>query len=1031
MTNRGQWSTSFLWNLLVVLVAGAPGLVARTATAAKPPVHTLDLRSLYSAAPSKIGDRRKALDTLVAATCVQGLANRTAPRLYLLYANDKVTSGGKQITMDQLWLKRMQDPKLAGSLLTGRTVVPLASVDAAVTTYKAYIKGLVVWDEKVPATLNAAFTVAGADDLVAVRWDTSSGSMYSRLKGLGLTVKVWLVKSSGASLFLNKQGAAKIPGTSRQTSQSAKADVHLWTLEKYLKPKKLDPTEFGYWVDGIWITKPNECPKTVPAPTYTLSVPNRDWLVARRGLAFDLSPFADVKPVDDPGQSLGTDVAVIKELLKTARAQAGAKVITVRGFPPWPFKYHSNCGLPKQTKYGQAEHYAVHVISPYGAGLDADPWAPVPYMTNASFYSHVPLSETPTPQRRPTPEDLVGAGYLASLAPNGGFEDGTEKWTTRLTAHQVYDDPTVARTGLRFLECYTTKVGDSNHDNLFRDGPGQKPGTTVTLRAFVRAPKGAAKGELVIWAPGGGSTEKAIAQFTAGPAWSEVRTKLTIKNNGHTYTRGQIYLRTAGKLLDIDDVAFYTGNAGIKPVAPAAYAVWFVGDHDSASWLYNATPLTWDPPGRGYVPLAWDFSGHVASRMPLFYNHALRTRTRRDFFVGANSGPGYGHVSTMDSAMRKIWVEGGVRAARVLDSSTGWVLNYLAKVDAAHMRAATPFFSDGIFFQSDKKDWNLGKVDDVPVVWMHNVADPGQAGLKKEVNYWIKGATTTPTFHAFRAVLNLEKSIQVTDFFPVTKEVTKPGSSRKIRFVDPHTFFALARHHQKGTNTFRASYLDVKVPANILVGQKVQVTLTVRNDGWELWSSKGKDRYRLGAHLATSPPAWNSVHKTAGAYKHRFELPQDIHPGKTAAIKISLPAFTKPGVWTLQVDMVKENHTWFEHAEMAGDIPLQLTLRVTQPGSKDGGVPTFDGPVSSDGPGPKDGPGSHDADGGGNKDQPVNLPDGWEAGAATGDLGLGPGVPAGDGCECGLTGDVAPCRSGLTLALLWVISLLAWRRRSR
>ena len=644
----------------VLLLAGVVLLWAPTVEAAKPPIHTLDLRSLYNSGPSKIGDRRKALDTLVAAACLQGLVNRTAPRLYLYYANDKVTSGGKSLTMDELWLKRMQDPKLAGNLLAGRKVVSLASVDAAVKAYKAYVKGLVVWDEKVPATLNAAFTAAGADDLLAVRWDASSGSTYARLKALGLPVKVWLVKQTGASLFLDKQGAAKIPGTSRQTSQSAKADVHLWALERYLKTKKLDPTEFGYWVDGIWITKSNECPKTVPAPTYTLSVPNRDWLVARRGFAYDLSPFADVKPKDDPGQPLGTDVAVLKELLKTARGQAGAKVITVRGFPPWPFKYHSNCGLPDTKKYKQAEHYAVDVISPYGAGLDADPWAPVPYMTNATFYAHVPLSETPTPQRRPTPEDLVGAGYLASLAPNGGFEDDTYKWTVRLSAHQIYADPTVARTGLRFLECYTTKVGDPNHDNLFRDGPGQKPGTTVTLRAFVRAPKGAVKGELVIWAPGGGSTEKAITQFTAGPSWTEVRAKLTIKNSGHTYTRGQIYLRTAGKLLDIDDVAFYTGNAGIKPVAAAAYAVWFVGDHDSASWLYNATPVTWDSPGRGSVPLAWDFSGHVASRMPLFFNHVLRTRTRRDYFVGANSGPGYGHVGRMDAAMRKVWVPGGV-----------------------------------------------------------------------------------------------------------------------------------------------------------------------------------------------------------------------------------------------------------------------------------------------------------------------------------------------------------------------------------
>lgn len=191
---------------------------------------------------------------------------------------------------------------------------------------------------------------------------------------------------------------------------------------------------------------------------------------------------------------------------------------------------------------------------------------------------------------------------------------------------------------------------------------------------------------------------------------------------------------------------------------------------------------------------------------------------------------------------------------------------------------------------------------------------------------------------------------------------------------------------------------------------------------------EGKTRYRLGAHLSVTPPTWNSVHKKAGSYPHRFELPKDVHPGKTAPMKMTLPAFTKPGVWTLQVDMVREGHTWFEHAEMAGDIPLQVTLRVTLPGTKDGGLPPKDGPQTGDGPGPKDGPGPHDADGEAVKDLPALLPDGWEAGSPMVEAGPGTGEPQGDGCECGLAGGGGPLAGGLLPILLVAMLRLARRR---
>ena len=309
---------------LACLFPALAALAFAPSAARADPIRTLDVRALYGVASSDIAVRRDAYDTLVAAACVQGIANRSAPNLYLFYAQNF------GFDTDKLWLDRLGDTTIGKGVLAGRATSPLASIDLAVDAYRAMIKGLVVWDENVPATVNAAFTAAGADDLVAVRWDASPTSLFARLTAKGLPVKVWLVNANGSSRFLDRQGTANVPDTTRQTSQSAKADAHVWALEKYMKVAgKLDPTELGYMLDAKWIADPRDYAGNAN-PTSQLQITNRDWLVARRGLPFDLSPWSDVAATDDPGQPVGTDPAILKELLGAARASAGGESITIR-----------------------------------------------------------------------------------------------------------------------------------------------------------------------------------------------------------------------------------------------------------------------------------------------------------------------------------------------------------------------------------------------------------------------------------------------------------------------------------------------------------------------------------------------------------------------------------------------------------------------------------------------------------------------------------------------------------------------------
>lgn len=86
---------------------------------------------------------------------LQGLTNRTAPRLYIVHPPDfqwEIT----EPLYDFYQRKHHVD------------FTPIASADEALSLFKQYTKGYVVWDKTVGPTLNVAFTIAGLQDAVVV-----------------------------------------------------------------------------------------------------------------------------------------------------------------------------------------------------------------------------------------------------------------------------------------------------------------------------------------------------------------------------------------------------------------------------------------------------------------------------------------------------------------------------------------------------------------------------------------------------------------------------------------------------------------------------------------------------------------------------------------------------------------------------------------------------------------------------------------------------------------------------------------------
>jgi GxGYxY motif-containing protein len=253
------------------------------------------------------------------ASTLQGNVNREQPLLYFHYVNN----GG--INVDDYWLDKMSEP---GQWLEKRSRKDIPDLISLIKEYRRFIKGAVVYDPNVPATSNLASTIAGVENLIAIRYDASPDSLYSKviLNGIKLPVIKRLINLDGSSLFTGK---GTIPSTDIASTGSAKCDAYLWLKHNYIDSGKVDATYAGYYIDSYWQQNP-----TAANPNqHTLT--NHDFFVSKRGFFFDLGSIGDEKPVDDIGQPMGTDLKTLQSLLLSAYHHGGKDtMIHIGGFTP-------------------------------------------------------------------------------------------------------------------------------------------------------------------------------------------------------------------------------------------------------------------------------------------------------------------------------------------------------------------------------------------------------------------------------------------------------------------------------------------------------------------------------------------------------------------------------------------------------------------------------------------------------------------------------------------------------------------------
>jgi hypothetical protein len=350
-------------------------------------LNRLDLRSVTNAA--------QLWDTLHVLTALQGIVNRDEPLLYLFYCSEF------GVATDHFWFDWLRSDH---GWLKNAEVRPLPSLESVVSKFRDRIKGVVVYDGNVPATSNLGSTAAGLDDLLPVRWDSAPGSAFDLLvQRLKLPVKLWLVEPDGKPKFT---GIGRVPDSERVSSGSAKVDACYWGLEHFLRSGRCHKGVGAYYVDSWWIQHPRQADPTM----HTLS--NHDYFIARRAFFFDLSPWADEAPNDDPRQPLGADHKALLEVLSALYQQADGGITKIGGFPPWPFKYTTHSSPAGKHEGVPTEWEFSRLISQFNAYKEADA-AGLGAMANASFFQHFPRQVKYTqPNPKPTAELWRKRGYL-------------------------------------------------------------------------------------------------------------------------------------------------------------------------------------------------------------------------------------------------------------------------------------------------------------------------------------------------------------------------------------------------------------------------------------------------------------------------------------------------------------------------------------------------------------------------------------------------------------------------------------------
>lgn len=326
----------------------------------------------------------ESFDMSVMVSCIQGILNRQGPVLYVLTPDRSFNRPPYDYV--EAWV-RSDDPtywwnvfRKEDGWLHGKEEVKISGINELVKFAGNKLKGAVIWDPEVPATLNVATTIAGVEDCAVLSPELADKYL-----------KEW-------NLPVIQDLRGKFTG--RYTG-SKKNDAYRWAFRKYYL-KGLCSSRYLAWYPDSFVAREKG------AWDYAIC---RDWAVKNRCFVFHMWPWADEPAADEPEQPSGTDYRTLKTILGEVKRQANGKHMTeLAGF----FAFHdgpmfSNRLVTRHTDGVYTEWETVWQISRYNVYQNTACAIP-----NQSFHSHYRISELK--QNRPAQKaELSNKTYLVIL----------------------------------------------------------------------------------------------------------------------------------------------------------------------------------------------------------------------------------------------------------------------------------------------------------------------------------------------------------------------------------------------------------------------------------------------------------------------------------------------------------------------------------------------------------------------------------------------------------------------------------------
>lgn len=331
-------------------VAGKRSAIAGFQVIAEAPIYVYTLQQR----PGTVN----AFDEAVAVTSIQGIVNRNSPKLYVL-------AHAESPQFPQYWLDKLSRD---GRWLVGRSQIPINSFEALVDFAKDNgVRGSVVWDENVPATLNVALTAAGVENLAVF-----SPSYFASYSDRISTYRDLRGQFTGTS-------DVNYSGIQFSTSHSAKNDAYRWAIHLYL--------DTG-WTSALCAFRSNDAWYDRPHGILTYAT-TCDLAVKNRSFVYDLSPWGDEAPNDEPSAPVGTDLETHKMILQGLRNLAGQDELPeiVGWFDYQKYtKYGNPAGLHDDFLTEQEETWLISQYGCYGNGVPNGAY-------NQSFHCHAPREQ--------------------------------------------------------------------------------------------------------------------------------------------------------------------------------------------------------------------------------------------------------------------------------------------------------------------------------------------------------------------------------------------------------------------------------------------------------------------------------------------------------------------------------------------------------------------------------------------------------------------------------------------------------------